>query len=141
MPGCNAVNAVVIDPMDPDIVYIGSDVGVFRSIDAGATWSTFMDGHPNVAVFDLVANATTGVIFSFTHGRGAYRTPAACGAPDFGGVDSVTDANACVNDGIDVNWSPPASWGSGATSLLTPTRPWRSWQSSQLPARSWKWWF
>ena len=63
------VNAVLIDPTASNVLYLGTDVGIFRSTDGGASWQVFMDGHPNVAVFDLVANANTGTILSFTHGR------------------------------------------------------------------------
>src|SRR5207249_3620474 len=30
------VNAMVVDPVNPQLLYIGSDVGVFKSTDAGA---------------------------------------------------------------------------------------------------------
>ena len=41
---------------------------------------------------------------------------ASCSAPVFGGVQSVSDVNICANNGIRINWSPPTSWGIGATS-------------------------
>ena len=41
---------------------------------------------------------------------------AACTAPTFGGVQTVTDVSACVNNGIQVTWNQPSSWGQGATS-------------------------
>ena len=67
------VNAILLDPDDPGILYAGTDLGVFRSLDTGASWSVFMNGHPNVAVYDLVADSSTGALVSFTHGRGAWR--------------------------------------------------------------------
>jgi hypothetical protein len=39
-----------------------------------------------------------------------------CSPPVFGGVQSVSDANACQNTGIVVTWNQPSSWGQGATS-------------------------
>jgi len=54
-------------------VYVGADVGVWRSVNAGASWS-FMgprSGMPNVAVFDI--QAAGGRVVAVTHGRGAFR--------------------------------------------------------------------
>ena len=70
------VNAVLIDPGANTVIYAGSDLGVYRSLDSGATWSPFMNGHPVVAVYDLEANAATGTLISFTHGRGAFQLTA-----------------------------------------------------------------
>jgi len=67
------VNAVLIDPTDTNYVYIGTDIGVFRSTDAGTSWQYFMNGHPKVPVHDLVANGNTNTIISFTHGRSAFK--------------------------------------------------------------------
>jgi photosystem II stability/assembly factor-like uncharacterized protein len=109
------VDSILIDPDDSTILYIGTDIGIFRSDDTGASWQPFMEGHPNVAVFDLVADSSTGTLISFTHGRGAFRLTAACTPPDFGGVDSASDPDTC-SSGILVNWTEPSSWGQGAGS-------------------------
>jgi len=66
------VNAILLDPTDPNVVYIGTDIGIFRSTDAGSSWQSFNNGHPRVAVFDLVADDNPPRIFSFTHGRSAF---------------------------------------------------------------------
>ncbi len=67
------VNAVFVDPTDPEVVLIGTDIGIFRSADRGASWSVFGNGLPNVVVHDLVAVAATESVVAFTHGRGAFR--------------------------------------------------------------------
>jgi len=68
-------NSIAVDPANPNNVYVGTDIGVWQSGDAGATWS-FLGGPafglPNVAVFDLKIQAGSGRIFAFTHGRGAF---------------------------------------------------------------------
>src|SRR5439155_26473982 len=45
-------NTIVLDPADPNIVYVGTDIGIWKSADAGATWSHMGPsmGMPNVAV-------------------------------------------------------------------------------------------
>ncbi len=66
------VNAVLIESGTPDNIYIGTDLGAFVSTDAAATWSTFNDGLPLVAVFDLAINSTSGLLLAGTHGRGMF---------------------------------------------------------------------
>jgi hypothetical protein len=108
------VNAVAIDPDARNVLYAGTDVGIFRSQDGGSSWGLFMQGHPNVPVYDLVADSATGSLVSFTYGRGAYRLGFACTPPEFGGVGSVADVSACA-PGLQVGWAPPTSWGQGAS--------------------------
>lgn len=72
------VNALVIDPAQPNNVYAGTDIGVYASSDAGATWTPYTAGMPRVAVFDLTLQhtGTHRVIRAATHGRGIWeRTP------------------------------------------------------------------
>ncbi len=108
------VNAILFDPGSSSVIYIGTDVGIFRSIDSGASWSVFMDGHPNVAVFALEAAAASGTIMSFTHGRGAFRLEPSCSDGDPCTQDTYdptlgcqhaplncADQNACTDDACD----------------------------------------
>lgn len=37
------IGAMIMDPNDSDIVYAGSSVGIYKTIDGGATWSIFID--------------------------------------------------------------------------------------------------
>jgi photosystem II stability/assembly factor-like uncharacterized protein len=70
------INAVVIDYVGQDdprrVLYVASDIGVFRSRDAGATWRLVSKGLPFVSVFGLERNATSGQIVASTHGRGMF---------------------------------------------------------------------
>jgi hypothetical protein len=71
------VNAFVIDPANTQILYAGTDIGVFASTDGGANWVPYTTGMPRVTVFDLTLfNGTTRVLRAATHGRGIWeRTP------------------------------------------------------------------
>ena len=66
-------NAIVIDPGNTNIIYVGTDTGVVRSTDGGATWLPMGigSGMPNVAVHDMKYSAD-GTLAAFTHGRGAF---------------------------------------------------------------------
>ena len=66
------VNSVVIDPSDSKILYVGTDVGVFVSTNAGRTYQRLGSGMPKVATWQLDYDATNGVLISGTHGRAAY---------------------------------------------------------------------
>ncbi len=52
--------------------FVGTDVGVFRSTDAGASWSNFSLGLPNTAVYDLRLRAGSNLLRAATHGRGLW---------------------------------------------------------------------
>ncbi|HEV8266691.1 MAG TPA: choice-of-anchor D domain-containing protein, partial [Thermoanaerobaculia bacterium] len=67
-------NALAVDPKDGRNLYLGTDIGVFVSNDAGATWARMgpETGMPNVAVFELQFGQETGRVGAFTHGRGAF---------------------------------------------------------------------
>lgn len=70
------VHTIVVDPTNTARLYIGTDLGVFVSLDAGASWSVENTGFANVITETLAINVVDGVtqLFAFTHGRGAYRT-------------------------------------------------------------------
>jgi len=52
--------------------FVGTDIGVFRSIDAGANWSNFSQGLPNTAIYDLRLRAGGNLLRAATHGRGLW---------------------------------------------------------------------
>ena len=64
------VNALVIDTATT--FYIGTDVGVYRTINGGTSWALFNNGMPNVAIFDLKLHQPTRLLRAATHGRGIW---------------------------------------------------------------------
>ena len=66
------VNALVIDPASAAVIYIATDVAVYRSTNSGASWTQFSQGLPNCAVFDLQLHAPTRLLRAATHGRGLW---------------------------------------------------------------------
>jgi len=71
-------NTVAVDPLTTTTVYVGTDLGVWRSTEAGASWTDLGSpaGLPNVAIFDLQFEAVTDRPVAFTHGRSAFRLTA-----------------------------------------------------------------
>lgn len=67
-------NTIVVDPSGPTIVYVGTDLGVWKSTNSGGAWTHMGPevGMPNIAVFDLKINSATNRLVAFTHGRGAF---------------------------------------------------------------------
>ncbi|HKD10942.1 MAG TPA: hypothetical protein VKE50_02660 [Thermoanaerobaculia bacterium] len=103
------VNAIVVDPTHtPAVLYAGTDIGVFQSVDDGMHWNYLSTGHPVVSVFGLERNARTGQIISSTHGRGMFQlnsdgfpdtTPPVCGGSISGpGQFTGTALDAGAND-------------------------------------------
>jgi len=57
----------------PSTLYVGTDLGVIRSMDGGKSWSVLDDLHfPRVPVFDLGFNAQAGELRAATYGRGVF---------------------------------------------------------------------
>ncbi|MFC1574769.1 hypothetical protein ACFL3Z_01680 [Gemmatimonadota bacterium] len=60
------------DLRNPDLLFAGSEVGVYFSMDRGATWARFMTGFPTVPVHDLLIHPRDNDLIAGTHGRGAW---------------------------------------------------------------------
>ncbi len=65
------INCVAVLPRDPNTVFVGTDVGVFVSLDRGNSWRPFGDGLP-VVVVDDIRLTNNDVIYAATHGRGMW---------------------------------------------------------------------
>ncbi|MGB0896945.1 MAG: VPS10 domain-containing protein [Flavobacteriaceae bacterium] len=69
-----AVNVIKEDENNDNIVYVGTDNGVYVSFNNGKFWEAFSNGLPNVAVHDLVIEPTSNDLIVATHGRSLYKT-------------------------------------------------------------------
>jgi photosystem II stability/assembly factor-like uncharacterized protein len=67
-----AVNVVVEDSTNPDLLFVGSDAGVFASLARGASWSRMKNGLPTTPVHDLVVHPRENDLVVGTHGRGVF---------------------------------------------------------------------
>lgn len=69
------VNCAQVHPQQSNVIFIGTDIGVFTSEDGGQVWQPANNGLPTVQVVALVLNTNLNKIFAGTHGRGAYSAP------------------------------------------------------------------
>jgi hypothetical protein len=66
------VNVVREDPVRADVVYVGTDRGVYASLDRGGSWHALPGGMPSVAVHDLVVHPRDRELVAGTHGRSVF---------------------------------------------------------------------
>ena len=64
-----AVNVVREDPVNADVLYVGTDRGVYVTLDRGASWTALDAGLPNVPVHDLAVHPRERELVAATHGR------------------------------------------------------------------------
>ena len=70
------VQALLIHPTDPDIVYVATAHGVWRTINGGHSWASFSEGlPPNGDIRDLVLSSND-QLYAGTGGYGIYARPA-----------------------------------------------------------------
>lgn len=69
------VNSVLIDPRWHDNIYIGTDIGMFCTTDAGANWLDYNQGMIGRPIVLSLSFAEDGYAFLFagTHGNGAFK--------------------------------------------------------------------
>jgi hypothetical protein len=65
------VRALAIHPKNSKFLYLGTEVGLFSSEDAGTTWSPANEGPTNCSVDSLFWMGTT--LVCATHGRGMFK--------------------------------------------------------------------
>jgi hypothetical protein len=72
-PGPN-INVIKMDRAT-NYLYVGTDIGVYFSSDAGNTWKTAGVGLPNVPVYDMAIDSVNHALIVATQGRGVWSLP------------------------------------------------------------------
>jgi photosystem II stability/assembly factor-like uncharacterized protein len=67
------VNVIIEDPVNENILYLGTDNGPYVSFNRGKSWEIFSKGLPNVAVHDMVVQPEANHLLLGTHGRSIYK--------------------------------------------------------------------
>jgi len=64
--------AIVQDPMDRDLLFLGTEFGLWISTNGGDRWMKFTHGVPTVSVMDLAFQEKADSLVLGTHGRGIF---------------------------------------------------------------------
>lgn len=66
------INVVREDPQHKDILYVGTDLGVYCTLDRGQTWHSLSHHLPTTPVYDLVIHPRENEMVIGTHGRSCF---------------------------------------------------------------------
>jgi photosystem II stability/assembly factor-like uncharacterized protein len=68
----NPVRDIEEDPDNPDVLYLGTDYGVFVTVDGGKNWVNMSDEAPDVMIMDMDIQKRERDLAIATYGRGFY---------------------------------------------------------------------
>lgn len=100
------INVVREDPTHRNMLYVGTDAGVYVTFDGGLTWEALAGNLPTVPVHDLVIQPNAKDLVIATHSKGVFILPL---AKIYDLSDSVRNAPLTVFD-VD-NMTRSSTWG------------------------------
>jgi photosystem II stability/assembly factor-like uncharacterized protein len=95
------------DPANQRLLYAGTSLGVYVSLDQGGSWTRFMAGLPSVPVYDLQVHPRDKELIAATHGRGFWIV-------DIAPLQEMTAAVAAKPAHL-FTPKPAFQWGEGPT--------------------------
>jgi len=72
LPAFGNVRAFAEHPRNPDLLFVGTEIAPFVSLDGGRSWTRIRNGLPPVRVDDLAIHERENTLVIATHGRGFY---------------------------------------------------------------------
>jgi photosystem II stability/assembly factor-like uncharacterized protein len=72
LPGRGSVYTIAEDHIDPNLLFVGTEFGVFFSTDGGTQWTALTSGLPTIAVRDIEIQRRENDLVLGTFGRGFY---------------------------------------------------------------------
>lgn len=69
LPQTEVVRVIREDPKNPNLLFIGTETGVWYSLNGGKEWTRCMPNLPTVSVYDLAIHPRDGDLIAATHGR------------------------------------------------------------------------
>ncbi|NLP57171.1 glycosyl hydrolase [Lutibacter sp. B1] len=111
------INVIKEDSIDENILYVGTDEGVYISFNKGEEWLRFSNCIPTVAVHDLVIQNEAKDLVVGTHGRSIYKAS----------IAQIQQYNSIKDKEIVVFEMPPLrfskNWGSSWSKWDKPIKP------------------
>lgn len=72
LPKNRSLHTLREDPKNPNLLYLGSEFGLFLSFDGGKHWSELKNNMPRMAFYDLVIHPRDNDLVLATHNRGIW---------------------------------------------------------------------
>ncbi len=72
LPANGSVFAIAEDHVNPDLIFIGTEFGIYFTVNGGERWTQLKSGLPTIAVHDLVIQKRENDLIAGTFGRGIY---------------------------------------------------------------------
>jgi photosystem II stability/assembly factor-like uncharacterized protein len=72
LPDHEPIYVVTEDTRNPDLLFVGTEMSAWATIDGGTSWHRIMNGLPTVPVHDLVIHPRDGDLVAATHGRSVW---------------------------------------------------------------------
>ncbi len=64
--------SIIQDPVQPNLVFLGTEFGLYFSFDKAKTWNKWTEGYPNVSTMDMQIQPRENDLIIGTFGRAAY---------------------------------------------------------------------
>jgi len=69
LPAFGNLQVVREDPKNKDLLFVGTEFGLFVSVNGGTHWEKFMTNYPTVRTDDILIHSRDGDLIAATHGR------------------------------------------------------------------------
>jgi photosystem II stability/assembly factor-like uncharacterized protein len=69
LPDGHVVNCITEDPVNPNVLYVGTEFGLFVTIDRGQRWTRLKNNLPTVPVDEITIHSRDNDMLVATHGR------------------------------------------------------------------------
>ena len=120
----NTVYVVREDPVNASLLYAGTELGVYASLDKGATWFMLDNNLPTVPVYDLQVHPRDRELIAGTHGRGVQILD----------VSALQQFTSAALSSAAVLFKPTVALQYGERPVGSEPRAQRMWRGDRVPA-------